>query len=330
MWDNGHMDLAKLQHPGWWGLVVPIGLAIGSTFTPGTVRSILLILMIGAVGWTIHNTEFGAKRWKVTGLAAGICAILAVLIFFLGRAMDARQKPKEQSARVMPAPGPSPPTVADGTPTPPRKARIHSLKPDDEKVLQTTPSASSPRLPLTPKVQSAVPIKQKNKTERPIASTDKPPEPTAPATVGNITQGVGSIAQVGGTGNTAIITGTNEWVLTTLQQITLHESLRKSTGRVRMSWWDQDPGSSRYASALAYAFKEAGWKIEDQLPNYAGSFCFASAEWDCFGLQIVVRNRSSNLASTAISALSILAHLHVAVSEKNDEDLVDVFVSKAP
>src|ERR1035438_374136 len=101
-WDNTPMHLSRLQHPGWWGLVVPIGLAIGSTFTPETVRGVLLVAMIGAVAYTVHNTEFGARRWKVTGVAAGICAVLAIPIFFLGHAMDARQKPKEQIARVVP------------------------------------------------------------------------------------------------------------------------------------------------------------------------------------------------------------------------------------
>lgn len=105
------MDLGKLQHAGWWGLVVPVGLALASTFTPGTVRGVLLFLMICAVAWTVHHTEFGARRWKVTATAAALCAVVAIPVFLAGRALDARQKTHEL-ARITPPPGP-PPVVTD-------------------------------------------------------------------------------------------------------------------------------------------------------------------------------------------------------------------------
>jgi hypothetical protein len=41
------VDLVKLKHPAWLGLVLP--LAIASTFTPGTVRGVSLIAAILAV-----------------------------------------------------------------------------------------------------------------------------------------------------------------------------------------------------------------------------------------------------------------------------------------
>lgn len=104
------MDFSKLQHPGWWELVVPIGLAIGSKFTPETVRSALLIAAVGAVAWTVHHTAFGAGRWKVTGIAAAICSILAIVVFFFGRAVDAQQKTKEPKSHAMTTP--LPPVVA--------------------------------------------------------------------------------------------------------------------------------------------------------------------------------------------------------------------------
>jgi|ERR1022692_229149 hypothetical protein len=95
----------RLAHPGWVGVVLPLGLAIGSTFTPGTWRGALLIAAIVAVAWTIHNTEFGGKNWRRTGIAVAIATVIAIGVFFIGRIVDARPKPKE-SAVVMPAPSP--------------------------------------------------------------------------------------------------------------------------------------------------------------------------------------------------------------------------------
>jgi hypothetical protein len=209
-------------------------------------------------------------------------------------------------------------------------AANHRLK-EENRILN--PSSSG--LPA-PNASRGAPIAPQNHP-KPISVPSKPAESHQSATgqngaaVGSITLGSGSIAQVGGTGNTAVIQGTKDWSLTRAQQVNLQNALAAAPGRIRMGWPTGDPSCIRYAGQLAYAFHEAGWKIENQVPGYAGSICWPSADWDCFGLGVTVRNRSGDSAWTAITALSVLVPtLHVDVSEKYDEDLVDVLVSKAP
>jgi hypothetical protein len=216
--------------------------------------------------------------------------------------------------------------------------RKHSV--ETEKRTQKLPTR--PPGPKKQEASSLPPVQQSSLGPiniKPIAKSPKKASSTpsvssrgsSSGAVGSINQGPGSIAQVGGTGNTAIIAGAKDWLLTRVQQINLTTALAKSRGRVRMGYPGQDFAAIRYASALAYAFHEAGWKIEPQVPGYLGSICWPSAEWDCYGLQIVLRDRSGSAASTAIAALSALVpQTHVDISPKNDDDLVDVFVSKAP
>lgn len=109
------MDLSKLKHPAWSGIVLPLALAIGATFTPGTVRAALLIAAIVAVASTYHHTEHGGKRWKRTGAVAGVCLAIAIGVFFLGRVVDARSKPKETAAIGNPGPIPIPPARVAGS-----------------------------------------------------------------------------------------------------------------------------------------------------------------------------------------------------------------------
>lgn len=202
---------------------------------------------------------------------------------------------------------------------------------EENRILKPASSAASKPMPL-----GAVPITPKSHPKQsPISSEAVRSVQSATgqnsAAVGSITLSPGSVAQVGGTGNTAIVEGTKDWLLTRDEQINLQNALAKSHGRVRMGWWVEEPRCVRYAEGLVYAFKEAGWKIENPPPNYAGAICWPNPDWDCLGLEIVVRNRLSDSARTAIAALSALVpHLYVAVSEKNDEDLIEVFVSKAP
>lgn len=172
------MDFAKLQHPGWWGLIVPIGLALTATFTPDTVRGVLLLAMVGAVAWTVHHTEFAARRWKITSIAAGICAILAIPIFVAGHALDARQKRKELTpvAKLTPTPVP-PPTRERQQQTsqlgalngakPGKKAKIRQLlaqkrppntstpTPSGEVPSQNIPTTGQSASPVTPLIQNA-------------------------------------------------------------------------------------------------------------------------------------------------------------------------------
>lgn len=91
--------IKQLQHPGWVGVVLPLLLAIASTFTPATLRAILLVLAVTAATWTFHYTELGGKKLKRTITAGLVLTALASLVFIMGRRSD-------QSARTVPAPSP--------------------------------------------------------------------------------------------------------------------------------------------------------------------------------------------------------------------------------
>lgn len=90
------MDItARLQHPGWMGVVLPLLLAIGATFSPDKVRASLLICAIAAATWTFHRTEYASKKLSRTLLAGAAFLILAAIIFLAGRKFD-------QSAQLVP------------------------------------------------------------------------------------------------------------------------------------------------------------------------------------------------------------------------------------
>jgi hypothetical protein len=94
------MDVSKLYHPAWSGVVVPLMLAIGSTFTPATVRGVLLVAAVVSVAWTFHVTEFGGRQWKRTGVVVGLCVAAAIGVFFVGQVVDAASKPKPSVATI--------------------------------------------------------------------------------------------------------------------------------------------------------------------------------------------------------------------------------------
>jgi hypothetical protein len=82
--------LSKLSHPAWTGLILPLALGVGSTFSPNIVRLILLAAMIVAITWTFYLTEFGGKNFKKTVLLGVLSTVLAIAVFALGRRLDAR------------------------------------------------------------------------------------------------------------------------------------------------------------------------------------------------------------------------------------------------
>jgi hypothetical protein len=120
---------------------------------------------------------------------------------------------------------------------------------------------------------------------------------------GSVTQGPGSIAQIGGTGNTAII-GKPEWTITKNQQIEMRDILKGSVGRVRLDDQVFQPSSHLHATYLGWPFREAGWTIVDQPKNYAGDVCNPSPDWDCEGVGIWVRDKNSDLAKEVGRAFS--------------------------
>src|SRR5262245_34863821 len=92
--------LSQLKHPGWLGVVLPIALAIGSTFTPQTVRGLLLLAAVAAATATFHRTEYGARKFRRSAVAMAVFLTVAVLIFVVGYMFDARSKPSQSPIQV--------------------------------------------------------------------------------------------------------------------------------------------------------------------------------------------------------------------------------------
>jgi hypothetical protein len=189
---------------------------------------------------------------------------------------------------------------------------------------KTQPALASAPTPVPPQ-----PVRHKQKSKPQPKDRPAPPiEQSGSANGlvgGNFTQGPGSIAQLGGSNNTAII-GTQDWLLTREQQLAIQAAVAKYPGRVRFSYLAMDPSSLRYAEALGYAFNAAGWEIVDPVPNYAGSRCFPNSVWDCMGASVAVPNRLDDSGKTIISTLSaVVPHLKVLDA---DPDMLDIFVSK--
>jgi hypothetical protein len=173
---------------------------------------------------------------------------------------------------------------------------------------------------------------KKPKTERKKQTPQVPaPGPTVTApnenVTGNaITQGPGSIAQVGGIGNTAIIAAPSDWTMTPDQQNALINAFSRLTGRIKIIPLLGDLGAQTFADELRGAFHKANWTID------MGSFAFVcnpkfSPGWDCYGLDIQVHSRNSKQASAIIAALSSL-HPHVVVQQEFDDDFVQIGVGK--
>jgi hypothetical protein len=115
------MDLTKLKHPGWVGVVLPLALAIGSTLTPGTVRVWLLVAAVVAAIWIFHTTEFASRNLRKTLPAAGILLAIAVALFFVGRAFDSHARPTEEARKIPPSRASQPDELVN---KPPTEARV--------------------------------------------------------------------------------------------------------------------------------------------------------------------------------------------------------------
>jgi hypothetical protein len=81
--------VSRFQHPGWVGVFLPLILAIGSTFTPGGLRVVLLVGAVVAATWIFHCTEYAGRSPKKTGPFFCFLLLIAICIFFLGRRFDA-------------------------------------------------------------------------------------------------------------------------------------------------------------------------------------------------------------------------------------------------
>jgi hypothetical protein len=85
-------DFSRLKHPAWTGVVLPMVLAIGSTFSPDALRVILLVTAVIATTWTFYVTEYGGRKFKKTALVAAGSIIAALAIFAGGHTFDAKAK----------------------------------------------------------------------------------------------------------------------------------------------------------------------------------------------------------------------------------------------
>src|SRR6267143_2440811 len=92
------LDSSDLRHPAWRGVVLPLILAIGSTFSPDILRVILLAAAVIAVTWTFYLTKYSGRNFKKTALVGVGSIVLAFAIFAGGRILDAR------AARFVPIP----------------------------------------------------------------------------------------------------------------------------------------------------------------------------------------------------------------------------------
>jgi hypothetical protein len=82
----------RLAHPGWVGVVLPILLAVGATFSPDAIRGLLLLSAIVAATWTFHKTGYAGQSFKKTGVAFAVFLFIAIGIFTGGHILDVRSR----------------------------------------------------------------------------------------------------------------------------------------------------------------------------------------------------------------------------------------------
>jgi len=84
---------SQFKQAAWTGVVLPIILAVFSTFSPVLLRAFLLAATVVAITWTFYLTEYGARNLKKTAIAGGASIVLAIALFFGGRFMDSYGRP---------------------------------------------------------------------------------------------------------------------------------------------------------------------------------------------------------------------------------------------
>jgi hypothetical protein len=135
-----------------------------------------------------------------------------------------------------------------------------------------------------------------------------------------------SIGQQGGITAGQVNLGAQDWesLLDGAKQNALIATLKQTKGKFRLEWLMEDIGGMKMAGFLNYAFLHA------QTSNYAGSMCFPDQQHDCLGLYVTVRDRNSEIAKTAITAISaFFPKAHVTESEKEPDDEIYVLIAKA-
>jgi hypothetical protein len=217
----------RLKHPSWVGIVLPLALAIGSTFSPAGLRATLLVLAVMAATWTFHYTELGGKKLKRTAPVGLALAVLALLIFLMGRRFDqsARGIPtaeNQQQTRTPDPPLPTPPEVKPEEKKPDKKDQ-------DAKKLKPEPNVDKP--------------KQDIKT-------------------GNIDQGACSNLQIGSSGNQTVNCGPPSRRIPSEIRPSLIEILSKSPGDITVESLVSDSEGLRFALDWREVLGAAGWRIQ--------------------------------------------------------------------
>src|SRR5438309_5790054 len=145
-------------------------------------------------------------------------------------------------------------------------------------VAHSTPSLSQPVSPPSPSVATSDKIQGKDSpqsvTAKPRRNAEKPATPPSAPSVGSITQGPGSIAQVGGVGNQATIIGAvppppRRLSEQQLSALTVAVSVHPS--KILILYTQHDEGAYGLAKQIGDALMAAGWTLK-QPPTEAMIF----------------------------------------------------------
>jgi len=121
----------RLRHPGWLGVVLPLILTAIGTFSPSTIRPILLGVAVLAAIWTFYRTEYAGQKSVKTVVAAAIFLIIGIAMFFAGRKHDAHDKEIQ--------------LVSSATSKPPEQQKPSQPEQDPEPAVKPIPKAKAPK-----------------------------------------------------------------------------------------------------------------------------------------------------------------------------------------
>ena len=131
--------------------VLPIALGVIATFSPGSIRVVLLVAAVIAATWTFHLTEFAGKEFMKTAPAFIVFMLAALIVFGVGHVIDDRAKA----------------AITDSHKTSPAKPEVTPTP--------VAPPKSSPNAQAESKKE---PSPSKQNPVRPTARIDKPIQTT--------------------------------------------------------------------------------------------------------------------------------------------------------
>jgi hypothetical protein len=172
---GGMADLSKFKHSAWTGVVLPIALAIVSTFPLGSVRVWLLLGAVVAATVTFARTEFAKGRLKHTSAAFVVFIGMAIGVFLLGRSIELHAK--AQAPQV-------PPVSSSGN------ADANGEQKKNAKNSYTSKPKTSANKPEPAQALRSSPAKP----QRPVPASAASQGGTA---VGNVTVAPGAVVSIG-------------------------------------------------------------------------------------------------------------------------------------